>query len=200
MPWKLARWKPCDGGCCVRSPRFPKSANLGKVDPERPAFMADCVYHLNQAGGTSPDGSTWRGGCALYIDLLQAVDERNAATNISRLRTQDITSKPNLGPVVQNAVTVEGRTLRENVRQWFFDTCWVWPVPTPLIQSVIDRVKQFGFYRDDPGFSAKLSYERTYTDAERAAAGQEFHVTDAEVKAGTAASHEPACCHYWMSV
>ncbi len=48
MSWHLARWKPCDGGCCVRSPRFPRPDG------------ADCVYHLNTEGEY--------GGCALIRD------------------------------------------------------------------------------------------------------------------------------------
>jgi hypothetical protein len=200
MPWKLTRWKPCDGGCCVRSPRFPRADNLGTVPGAHPAFMADCVYHLNEPGGTNPDGSTWRGGCALYRDLLQAVAERNAANNISRLRTTDVLSKPSLGPIIREEVAVSGRDFRLNVRQWFLDTCWIWPVPTTLIQAVITRLQGFGWYQNDPGFSAKLSTTTIYTDAEKAATEQEFHVTWAQVQDGSALTVPATCCWVWEPV
>lgn len=198
MPWRLSRWKVCDGGCCVRSPRFPRPA--GGPDPDRPAFNADCVFHLNQPGGTSPDGSTWRGGCQLYTEILEAITARNASNNMSRVRLSDLRAKAGLVSVIDANTTPQLRTFRDTPIQWFLDTCWKWPYKSPLISAFWERVKALGLAHEDDGFSPLLDPARTYTDAEREAIEQEFHVTDAQVRAGTAIAEEPACCFYWEQV
>ena len=196
MPWKLARWKPCDGGCCVRSPRFPRAQ--GGPDNTRPAWLADCIYHENQPGGISPDGTEWRGGCTLYTELLGVIASRGGVNNV---RIQDLRGLNNFGRFVRGQEPPPNhRTFRGNTVQWFLDTCWKWPVMTPTITALINRAKALGIFQDDPGFSAVLAYETEYTDEQRVALGQEFHVTHEQVVAGTAVNEEPACCHYWQQV
>jgi len=55
MAWKLAKHRPCDGSCCVHSPRFPRDAS-------KPTG-SDCIYHLNTPGEPY-------GGCELYRERL----------------------------------------------------------------------------------------------------------------------------------
>ena len=198
MPWKLSRWKTCDGGCCVRSPRFPNPG--GGPDPERPAYMADCIYHLNEPGGTSPDGTQWRGGCQVYKELLTAIANRNAETNMNRLRLADIMAQPTLRQLVNKEIRPALRESRGEPIQWFGDTCWKWPVMTPLISALWGRAKSLGLVADDPGFSPVLMYDRVYTDEEREAMGQEFHVTWEQVQSGEAATVPASCCHVWEAV
>lgn len=195
MSWKLSRWKGCDGGCCVRSPRFPK-ATPGP-DLARPAFKADCIYHEKTGSGTNPDGSHWFGGCALYREINEVIAARNGT---NRVRRQDLESKPNLGPVVKNLISPLNRTTRGPAIQWFLDTCWKWPAMTPTIAAFVDKAKALGIFTDDPGFSPLADSSRIYTDEEKAALDQEFHVTHAQVQAGTAVNEEPACCFYWEQV
>lgn len=162
--------------------------------------MADCIYHLNEPGGTSPDGTQWRGGCQLYKEMLAAIASRGAETNMNRLRLQDLRAQPNIRQLIDEEVRPALRESRGKPVQWFGDTCWKWPVMTPLISALWERAKALGLVADDPGFSAVLMYDRDYSDAEREALGQEFHVTDAQVLDGTAATVPATCCHYWKAV
>ncbi len=87
MSWHLARWKPCDGGCCVRSPRFPR------------ADGTDCTFHLNTEGEY--------GGCALYKDALAGASLPLSGADAERFRDTCLTWPALLDRVYDDAdVTV----------------------------------------------------------------------------------------------
>lgn len=62
--WKLVKFRPCDGGCCVDSPRFPRTGSRFGANPNTTRIKgADCIYHLN--GIEEPYG-----GCVLYKEAI----------------------------------------------------------------------------------------------------------------------------------
>lgn len=195
MPWKCARWKSCDGGCCVRSPRFPRA--MPGPDATRPAYMADCRFHLNQAGGTNPDGSSWRGGCQVMQAIYAIIAARGG---VSKVRAQDITGNTTLAAV--RAVTTEPkRTIdRRGGLFWFINTCFMWPLPTATQTAFRDRLVTLGLIpASDASYPLVDAAKPSYTDAERTAKGQEFHVTS-DMTAPQKAAQEPACCFEWEPV
>lgn len=190
--WKLIRWKPCDGGCCARSPRFPKD-NLTPRDATRPAFHADCRYHLNEAGGTSADGTQWRGGCAIYKELLANVATRGGdATQVTR---GELDADEKLTEI-SNIVSEPLRQIhKEGGLQFFMETCWEWPAATPTLTALRERMEALGMI-SPVQIGGVIDYDTVYTDQERAAIGQEFHITHDMTRAQRTAQ-EPACCHVW---
>ncbi len=197
MPWRLARWKDCDGGCCVRSPRFPK-ANPTPIDATRPAYMAGCRYQLNEPGGTSPDGASWRGGCVLYKELLGAISDRGDRA----VRKSDLDALPEFSKM-RVIASEDSRAIDARGALSWFQTCWQWPAATPTLAKLRDRFTQLGLW-DGDGFG--IEYDTIYDDSEaeivdghRAIRGQAFHVED-EWDAAKRAIAEPACCHFWQAV
>ncbi len=181
----------------MRSPRFPK-ANPTPVDPERPAYMAGCRYQLNEPGGSSPDGASWRGGCVLYKELLGTIADRGDR----QVRKSDIDALPEF-TAMRVIATEDSRAIDPRGALSWFQTCWQWPAATPTQAKLRDRFTQLGLW-DGRGFG--IEYDTAYDDSEaeivnghRAIRGQAFHVED-EWDAVQRAAAEPACCHFWESV
>ncbi len=174
MTWKLSKWKDCDGGCCVRAPRFPR-------DPENPS-MSDCVYHENGPGG---DGDDVRGGCRLIRELNSA----------DLIPVTEVLSKGKLLEMQGRQEPPHGPWAKRPL-QWFLDTCWGWPVRPPNIMGLLQRMKSVGRW-DDTDYSPGFEYDKVYTDEE--IQGQTFHVTS-DMSQVEKEAQEPACCHYWEEV
>ena len=190
--WKIVRWKPCDGGCCTRSPRFPQD-NPTPRDPARPAFHADCRYHLNEPGGISADGSEWRGGCEIYKELLANVATRGG--DPTQVTEADLDADPKLTEI--RAITSEAlrQIHKDGGLQWFMETCWEWPAATPTLTALRERMEALGMI-DPVQIGGVIDYATVYTDRQRTDIGQEFHITHDMTRAQRDAE-EPACCHVW---
>ncbi len=180
MPWKLSKWKDCDGGCCVRAPRFPR-------DLDNPG-MSDCVYHENGPGG---EGRDLRGGCRLIRELNSSIV---AHPNVDR---DDLLGRSNFSAVKDKLEPPHG-LWQKNPLQWFFDTCWGWPVRSPAIKGILQKVKVLGLWDEDT-YDPGMEYDRVYSDQEMENFSQTFHVTSDMTQAEKEAQ-EPACCHLWEEV
>lgn len=212
MPWKLSRWKACDGGCCTRSPRFPNEPTTHietvgdgptvEVDvityPERPAYMAGCRYQLNEPGDTSPDGTDWLGGCVIYKELLGAIAD-SGQTPVSKKDIDKLTEFTKMRVIA----TEDSRAIDPRGALSWFQTCWQWPAPTPTLAKLRDRLTQLGLW---DGRDFGIEYDTVYDDSEaeivnghRAIRGQTFHVED-EWDAAKRAAVESPCCHFWERV
>lgn len=203
MPLRLFRYKDCDGGCCWRSPRFAK-ANPTPADMDKKSYLADCRYHLNEPGGTSPDGSTWRGGCAIYKELLKAVEGGKTLTQAA------LDASSNWSEIA--AITKDDENLRDidprGGAQWF-QTCWVWPVATPTLDAVRTEMVKLGHWDGiEFGFDYVTEYDESEVTwvknpqtgkAHRSIRGQHFNV-EHDWTAKEIADAEPACCHRWEPV
>jgi hypothetical protein len=164
--------------------------------------MAGCRYQLNEPGGTSPDGTQWRGGCALYKELLALIADRGPAP----VRARDLRELTEFDKMRRIAAEPLRTIGKRGALQWF-QTCWQWPAATPTLAKLRDRLTQLGLWDgDDFG----IDYDTIYDDSEvemvetedgehRAIRSQMFHVED-EWDAAQRAAAEPACCHFWERV
>ena len=195
MPWRLALWKPCDGGCAVRAPTFPEDSNRGTVAGRHPDFMAGDRFQLNEVGGTSPDGREWSKGNLLHKELWALYEAKGR--NPKRIRLSGLKALLGFGQLFHLNWPLQGLWKGKAI-QWFLDRDFGWPVRGPHVQAVLDRMAELGLW-DATLYDPGLDYETVYSDEERAALGQEFHVTADMTKAEKEAE-EPACCHYWEKV
>ncbi len=195
MPWELKRWKSCDGGCATRSPTFPDLNNRGTVPDRHPDFMAGDRFKLNEAGGTTPDGMEWTGGNQLHKELW-ALYER-VGRDANRIALADLEALPNFGPLFTLDWPKQG-AWKGNAIQYFLDRDFGWPVRTRHVMSILNRMADLGLW-DPKLYDSGISYNTVYSDREREALGQEFHVTAGMSQAEKEAT-DAACCHYWESV
>jgi len=172
----------------VRSPRFPKP-NLTPLDNTRPAYYADCRYHLN-------NGTSWRGGCAIYNEINALIASKGG--DISKITKGNLLSQALTGEI--RAITTEPlRTIdARGGLYWFIHTCYLWPVPTAQQIAFKDRLVALGLM-PPIGNEYPLMQDKVYTDAEKEAAGQTWHVTD-DMTAAEKAAQEPSCCFFWKVV
>jgi hypothetical protein len=195
MAWQLKRWKTCDGGCSIRAPSFPDLANRGTVADRHPDFMAGDRFRLSESGGTSPDGLEWSGGNRLHKelwDLYESVSRRPKDITLAALE-----ALPGFGQLFTLDWPKQG-IWKGNAIQWFLDRDFGWPVRTPHIQAILNRMAELGIWKPNL-YDSGISYDTVYTDKERAALGQEFHVT-AEMTQAEKEAVPAACCHYWERV
>ncbi len=195
MAWQLKRWKSCDGSCSIRSPSFPDLANRGTVADRHPDYMAGDRFKLSESGGTSPDGMEWTGGNQLHKelwDLYESVSRRPQAITLQALQ-----ALPGFGQLFTLDWPKQG-LWKGLAIQWFLDRDFGWPARTPHITAILNRMAELGLWNPNL-YDSGISYDTVYTDEERKALGQEFHVTAAMSPAEKEAV-EAACCHYWERV
>ncbi len=190
--WKLARWKPCDGGCSVRAPTFPDETNRGTVDGRHEDYMASDRYKLDESGGTTPDGMEWTKGNLLHKELWSLYEDKGR--RVGQIEIADLHALPGFGQLFSLDWPPQG-IWQGNAIQWFLDRDFGWPVRGPHVQAILDRMAELGLW-DSKLYDPGLDYDMIYTDHQRAAMGQEFHITHDMTKAKRAAQ-EPACCHVW---
>ena len=193
MAWVLERWKSCDGGCSIRAPSFPDLSKLGTIPGQHPEFMAGDRYKLDDAGGTSPDGMPWTGGNALHKELWQLYEHHGR--NADRIELSDLKSLPLFGDLFGLDWPPHG-LWKGRAIQWFLDRDFGWPVRTPHIQAVLDRMARLGIW-DSTLYDSGIEYGKTYTNEQRAAFGQDFDIDDS-MTLMEKQLEEPACCHYWQ--
>ena len=216
MPYKLARWKPCDGGCAVRSPRFPNLANLGREPGRDPKYMAGDRFQRAYPGGTSPDGLEWVGGNEAHKQLWDLYESLNR--NPQRITRRNFTALPAIISIMalEGVPGCTGPAWENKALQWYLDTDFGWPCRTPHVQAILTRLAELGLW--DATFSdITMSYDTIYPDewvqdpvdghvnvgmptmwrGGAGFGGQTFHVEAAMTPAEKAAQ-EPACCHMWQ--
>jgi len=230
MPWKLAQWKPCDGGCSVRSPRFPRPDRLGTVPGRNPRYMAGDVMQMQEPGGTSPDGIAWVGGNRALKELWELYEsvERNA----QRIRARDVQALPSITEILARTVDVGPAWAERGPLQWHLDTDFGWPVRGPHIQAMLGRLAALGLW--DPDFySTGMDYDTVFPDEWVVLPGEpprelpegtllavEGHVAvgmpfvrqgfgqfggqtfhvEHWMTEAERAVQEPACCHMWVPI
>ncbi|KKN36035.1 hypothetical protein LCGC14_0777740 [marine sediment metagenome] len=195
MSWKLSRWKPCDGGCAVRSPTFPDETNKGTVLGRHEDYMAGDRYKLSDIGGTNPDGFEWTGGNLLHKELWALYE--SVGRNAKRLRLADLKALPGFGQLFGLNWPLQG-LWKGNAIQWFLDRDFGWPVRGVHVQAILDQMAKLGLW-DSALYDPGLDYTTVYSDEEREALGQTFHVTD-KMTQTEKETEEPACCHFWEKV
>ncbi len=192
MPWQLRRWKSCDGGCSVRAPSFPDLNNRGTVPGRHPDFMAGDRFKLAETGGTTPDGMPWTGGNQLHKEIWELYEK--VGRDAERISLADLQALPNFSILFDIDWPKQG-AWKSNAVQWFLDRDFGWPVRTGHVMRILNRMAVLSLW-DPKLYNPGLSYDATYSDKERAALGQEFHV-DADMTDAERRAQEPACCHYW---
>ncbi len=195
MAWRLARWKDCDGGCSTRSPTFPDLNNRGSVPGRHPDYMAGDRYKLADGRGASPDGTAWVGGNQLHKELWGLYER--VGRRAERITLPALKALPNFGTLFEMDWPMQG-AWKGNAVQWFLDRDFGWPVRGDHVQAILDRCATLGIW-DPTLYDPGLDYVTTYSDDERKALGQEFHV-DADMTDAQRARVPAACCHYWERV
>src|SRR3990167_6800070 len=163
MPYKLVRWKPCDGGCATRSPRFPNQANLGTVADRNLKFMAGDRYQRNYPGGVSPDGLAWVGGNEVHTQIWGLYE--SLGRNPQRITRRNFTALPAIAEIMA-LEGVEGSTgpaWENKALQWFLDTDFVLPCRTPHVKAILDRLAALGLW-DATFCDISMSYDTIYPD------------------------------------
>ncbi len=195
MGWKLSKWKRCDGGCSIRSPTFPDEANKGTVPGRHEDYMAGDRYTLHESGGMNLDGGEWAGGNLLHKEIWALYESKRHKAQ--RITLVDLQRLPAFGQLFSLDWPLQG-LWKGNAIQWFLDRDFGWPVRGPHVQAILDQMARLGLWNStlyDPG----LDYETVYTDEEREALAQEFHVARDMAQAEKEAQ-EPACCHFWEQI
>ena len=157
--------------------------------------MAGDRFKTSKAGGTSPDGMLWTGGNQLHAEIWRLYE--SLGRNASGIRLADLQALPNFGALFGLDWPLQGAWKGKAV-QWFLDRDFGWPVRTPHIQAILDQMAVLGIW-DPTLYDLGISYDVIYTDRQRAALGQEFHVDAGMTKAEKEAV-PAACCHYWERV
>ncbi len=195
MPWQLKRWKSCDGGCSKRSPSFPDLNNRGTVPDRHPDFMAGDRFKLTEVGGITPGDMEWIGGNALHKELWDLYNR--IGQRADRIAMRDLEMLPNFSTLLTLDWPKQGMW-KGNAVQWFLDRDFGWPVRTRHVMKILNRMAVLGLW-DPKLYDPSLSYDVTYSDEERVALGQEFHVT-ADMSQEEKEAVPAACCHYWERV
>lgn len=217
MGWRLARWKPCDGGCAKRSPRFPIPGA-----PER--FNAGDRFTDPNLSGTTRDGQPFTNGNTVHAALWALYDSVNG--NVNRIRANDITSLVPVAQLLLRSADVGPQWAAKGPLQWYLDTDFAWPVRTPDHVALLNRLAALGLW--DPNFyNPQMDYTTVYPDSnlqpspppepgkhvanevnvgmpiirggQPGFGGQTFHVQHWMTPAERAAVPN-SCCHYWEQV
>ena len=164
-------------------------------------------YQRDYPLSTSPDGTQFVGGNQAHAEIWALYE--SLGRDASKITRRNFRALPAIAEIIalEGTEGATGPAWENRALQWYLDTDFGWPVRTPHIKAILDRLAALGLW-DATFHDDMMDYETVYPDEwlggtlVENAAGKIIRLSNGHVNVGMPTiqrgAHIPAAVGHWV--